>query len=87
MLYLKDTKHKELELILKFINLGECEVGQIELETFLTAGKDLKVNGPNKDTVESVIVPEELNTTEHDTSESLKHPFPIDNYCTASRSD
>ena len=31
-------------------------VGQIELETFLTAGKDLKVKGPNKDTAESVIV-------------------------------
>ena len=56
-------------------------VGQIELETFLTAGKDFKVKGPNKDTAESLIVPEELNTMEHDTSEfpnsdSHHHPLP-----------
>ena len=45
LLYLKDIQHKELELLMRFIYLGQCEVGQGGLEGFLQAGRELKVKG------------------------------------------
>ena len=45
LIYLKGINMKNLELLMKFIYLGQCEVGQGELDLFLAAGKDLKVKG------------------------------------------
>jgi len=45
VLYLKDVRHKDLELILQFIYMGECQVDQEDIEEFLAVGKDLKING------------------------------------------
>ena len=35
LLYLKDIRHKELEMVMKFIYLGQCDLEQCELEDFL----------------------------------------------------
>ena len=32
-------------MVMQFIYQGQCEVGQEELESFLTTGKNLEVNG------------------------------------------
>ena len=45
LLYLKDIRHKELKMVLQFIYMGQCELGQEELEPFLATGKDLVVIG------------------------------------------
>ena len=45
LIYLKGVNGKELKLLIKFIYLGKCEVQHEELEHFLVAGKDLKING------------------------------------------
>ena len=49
LLYLKGIRYKELALVIKFIYLGQCEVGQYELEDFLATGKDLEVRGMMED--------------------------------------
>ena len=49
LLYLKGIKYKELSMVIKFIYLGQCEVGQNELEDFLATGKDLEVGGLMED--------------------------------------
>ena len=45
MIYLKGIKYKELEGIIKFIYLGQTEVGQDDLTEFITVAKDLEING------------------------------------------
>ena len=45
LLYLKDTLHEQLELLLKFIYQGECEVKTEMLEQFLDLGKHFEVKG------------------------------------------
>ena len=45
LLYLKGIRYKELLMEMQFIYLGQCEVGQYELQDFLTTGKDLEVGG------------------------------------------
>ena len=45
LIYFKDIRHKEQEMILKFIYLHQCELGQGELLVFLNTGKELKING------------------------------------------
>ena len=45
LIYLKGIRHKELEMIIKFIYVGECVVGQGELKDFLNTGKELEING------------------------------------------
>jgi len=45
LLYLKDVRHRELELILQFVYKGECQVEQENIEEFLAVGKTLKING------------------------------------------
>ena len=45
LLYLKDTLHNQLELLLKFIYQGECQVKTEMLEQFLDLGKQLEVKG------------------------------------------
>ena len=41
LLYLKDVRYKDLELIIQFIYTGECNVELLELKHFLSVGKDL----------------------------------------------
>ena len=45
LLYLKDVRYKDLELIIKFIYTGQCNVEHVELEHFLSIGKYLRVIG------------------------------------------
>ena len=49
LLYLKDIRYKELTMVIKFIYQGQCEIGQHELDNFLSTGKDLKVEGLMED--------------------------------------
>ena len=54
LLYLKDIRYQDLELILQYIYTGQCNVKQLELGHFLSVGKRLRVigllevTGPNK---------------------------------------
>ena len=45
LIYLQDVKHRHLEMIIKFIYLGHCNVDEWDKEEFLAAGKHLKVKG------------------------------------------
>ena len=45
LVYLRGIKHAELQLIVRFIYLGECDVRQEDLDSFLETGKDLEING------------------------------------------
>ena len=45
LIYLKDINHKELELVLKFIYHGKCDVDRSDIEHFLAAGSQLGVSG------------------------------------------
>ena len=45
LIYLRDIRHQDLNCILQFLYLGECEVNQIELEAFLASAKELKISG------------------------------------------
>ena len=49
LLYLKGIRYKELAMVIKFIYLGQCNVGQHELEDFLATGNDLEVEGLMED--------------------------------------
>ena len=44
-LHLKDIRYKELAMVIKFIYLGQCDVGEWELQDFLNTGNDLEING------------------------------------------
>ena len=70
LLYLKGIRYKELMMVLKFIYLGQCEVGQNELQDFLATGHDLKVEGLMevvnfKETEEPVVDNGTHNVQEH----------------------
>ena len=45
LLYLKDIEHKYLMMVMQFIYLGECDVGQEDLTQFLNTGKELQISG------------------------------------------
>ena len=45
LIYFNNLKSAEVNLLLKFIYLGQCEVGQDGLIDFLAAGKELMVKG------------------------------------------
>ena len=45
LIFLKGVNFLELDLLVRFIYIGECEVAQEHLETFLELGKDLEING------------------------------------------
>ena len=45
LIYLKDINHKELDRIIRFVYLGQCEVEMEQLENFLVIGKALGVRG------------------------------------------
>ena len=75
LIYLKGIRYKELVMVIKFIYLGQCEVGQYELENVLSTGKDLEVRGLMEDvnlknTVEPVLDNETNNTKEKEESGS-----------------
>ena len=75
LLYLKGIRYKELMMVLKFIYLGQCEVGQNELQDLLATGHDLKVEGIMevvnfKETEEPVVDNGTHNVQEHNESDS-----------------
>jgi len=45
LLYLKDVPYQQLELLVRFVYLGEVEVVQEELPAFLDLGRELQVRG------------------------------------------
>ena len=45
LIYLKDIKYSELNLIMQFIYLGECNVMKSDLDDFLAAAHSLKIKG------------------------------------------
>ena len=49
LIYLKDIRHKKQEMIIKLINLGQCEVRQGDMVDFLITEKELKINVPQKE--------------------------------------
>ena len=53
LLYLKDVSMKTLRSLISFIYLGQVEIEQDLLETFLTAAKDLEVKGLSNDMTNS----------------------------------
>ena len=60
LLYLKDIRHNELQLVLEFMYFGECKVKHEDLGNFIATGNILKVKGlikneeePDKSNVKS----------------------------------
>ena len=49
LIFLKGVNFSELDLLVRFIYIGECEVAQEDLDTFLEVGKELEVNGLRDD--------------------------------------
>ena len=45
LLYLKGIRYKELLMVMKIIYLGQCDVGQQDLQDFISTGTDLQVEG------------------------------------------
>ena len=45
LIYLKGVKHKELLSVINFMYVGEVNIAQDELNSFLTVAEDLKVKG------------------------------------------
>ena len=45
LIYLKDINHKELELVLKFMYHGKCNVDRSDIENFLATGSQLGISG------------------------------------------
>ena len=45
LIYLKSINSKDLRLMMRFIYLGEAQVNEANLQEFLEAGKDLKIDG------------------------------------------
>ena len=54
LIYLKDIRHVDLEMVLKFIYLGECEVAEQDINSFITTGKELKIKGLAEQLFDSV---------------------------------
>ena len=48
LIYLKGVEQQELELMVRFIYTGECEVSQSDLASFLDTGNYLEINGLNE---------------------------------------
>ena len=73
LLYLKGIKHRELVLVTQFIYLGQCQAKHENVGAFLATGKDLEVSGlmEGVDT-DYIIETDMVNTTEQDTSHSLR---------------
>ena len=44
VVYLKDIAYDQLELLLKFLYIGQCQVAQSDVDDFIAVGQDLKIN-------------------------------------------
>jgi len=82
LLYLKGVKYKELLSVLNFMYLGEVNIAQEELNTFLAIAEDLKVKGltqkdseKSKENVKGVIAHKEPPPKK--TNPAPKHPRTI----------
>ena len=49
LIFLKGVNFLELDLLVRFVYIGECEVAQEHLDTFLELGKELEINGLRDD--------------------------------------
>ena len=45
LIYLKDVQYYDLNLLLEYIYLGECQVANEDLVNFIKIGEELKING------------------------------------------
>ena len=45
LIYLKDIPYTQLDLIMKFVYLGQCEVSHEDVGRFLDIGKELQIQG------------------------------------------
>ena len=54
LIYLKDIKHVDLDMVLKFMYMGECEVAEQDINSFINTGKELKVKGLAEQMFESI---------------------------------
>ena len=55
IIYLKDIKLRFLEMVLRFIYLGEVEVAKDEVEEFFKTAADLKVSGLGRENADPLI--------------------------------
>ena len=58
LIYLKGIKYDDLQSVMKFVYLGESEVGQGDLETFLSTAKDLEIKGLSDNEIERSPAPQ-----------------------------
>ena len=78
LIYLKGIRHRELEIIIQYIYLGQCKVWNADLADFFTTGQDLKVNGLLEDQrLEYDIKPDTANIDHEYTNKGLDHTAPI----------
>merc|ERR1712183_794708 len=67
LIYLKGVNHDQLQQIIKLIYLGEVEIGESEVESFINVGTELEIEGlvdidpPSID--KTAIIPAENVTT------------------------
>jgi hypothetical protein len=90
LLYLKGVKYKELLSVLNFMYMGEVNVAQEELNSFLAVAEDLRVKGltQNNSSSESsaakpkqeqpkAIIPRPRDPPERDPAPPMKRPRPV----------
>ena len=78
LLYLKGIRHRELEMVMQFIYLDECQVGLEELVAFLATGKDLMVNGLQEEhSIEDILKADTANTDQPYSYQKLKQTAPM----------
>lgn len=83
LIYLKGIRYTELESIIRFVYMGQCEVKRDNLEDFLKAAKELQIIGLNDDSSRNVVKPHKdsaidisNNKEPHlDTTVNNKEPF------------
>ena len=89
LIYLKGIRYKELELVMKFIYFGQCQVNEKNLEIFLATGKALEIQGlvtmerdihVDEDDFNEEVVSSNYETVAHPPIISEKHDVPNTNY-------
>ena len=69
LVYLKGISFRNLESLMKFIYLGQVEVDEEELQSFLGAGKELEVKGLNNELTHDATINLEMDESpENDTA-------------------
>ena len=71
LIYLKDIQHKELDKIISFIYLGQCQVEKEELDNFLSAGEVLGVSGLKEEVLTADVEIKEEDKLPADTIENV----------------